>query len=127
MSVAHDKILGHIAIYNDYKFAAYPYSTLQKFIVDNEVIITIHFEMFPPGTVRKLYTRHIRFYRVLRRIVSITHELDITWYPGISPIFIREDSTLSDACASLDVPPIVIDPSKVNFTSAIVVQTCAQM
>ena len=75
LSVAHDKILGHIAIYNDYKFAAYPYSTLQKFIVDNEVIITIHFEMFSLGTMRKLYTRQTCFYIILRRIVSITHEL----------------------------------------------------
>jgi len=83
-----------IAICNDdCIFAAYSHNICRnlQFAVDDEVVITIHFEWFPPGTVRKLHARRTYFYRVLRKIASITHELDI---PCITPIFIREDSTL---------------------------------
>jgi len=47
-----DNITRHIAVYNDnYKFTAYSYSILQKFTIDNNVIVTSHSE-----TVRKLHT-----------------------------------------------------------------------
>jgi len=76
--VAHDEISKQIAICNDdYKFVTYPHSILQKFAVDGEVIVTIHFEGFSTGTVRKLHARRTGSYRVLRMITSIIHELDI--------------------------------------------------
>ena len=74
-------------------------------------MVMIHFERFPSGTVRKSNVRCAESYRVLRRIASITHELDISWDPGISPIFSGENSTLSDACAFLDIPSTVADLS----------------
>ena len=47
LHVTHDEIHKQIAICNDdYKFAAYPYSSLHEFALDDEVTVTIHFEMF---------------------------------------------------------------------------------
>ena len=59
-------------------FAVYPHSILHEFAVDDEVMVMIHFEMFPPGIVKKLHARRTCFYRVLRRITAISHELDIS-------------------------------------------------
>jgi len=67
----------HIAICNNNYIAIYPHSILQEFAIDDEVMITIHFERFPPGIVRKLYARHTGSYRVLGRIASIIHKLEI--------------------------------------------------
>ena len=82
-SVAYiDDITRPIAIYNDtHKFAAYPYSTLQEFAVDNKVMVTSHSE-----TVRKLHVRRKDFDRALKRIVSIAYELDNLWDPSISSV-----------------------------------------
>ena len=53
------EISRQMIIYNDdYKFATYPHNILQEFVVDDEVIVTIHFGRFPPQTVRKLHARH---------------------------------------------------------------------
>ena len=54
----------------------------------------IYFEMFPSETVRKLHARRTNSCRVLRRIASITCELDISWDLGISLIFSEKDLTL---------------------------------
>ena len=84
----------------------------------------MHFERFPPETVSKLYARRTGSYRLLKRIASITHELDISWDPGISPIFSGENSTLSDACAFLGLSSIAADPSqRLSSTSTTLVQT----
>jgi len=56
------------------------------------------------------------FYRVLRRIVSVTHELDVPWDPDMSLVFGWEDLTLSDACAFLDLPSIAVDPLQMPFS-----------
>jgi len=90
--VTHDDIIRQIEICNgDYKFAAYPHSILQEFVIDNEVIGTIHFERFSPETVRKLHARRTCSYKVLRMIASVALELDIPWDPGINLIFSEED------------------------------------
>jgi len=61
-----------IAICNDtHKFVAYPYSTLQEFVVDNKVMVTSRSE-----TVRKLHAWRKDFYRALKRIAFIAYELD---------------------------------------------------
>ena len=86
--VTHDEISRKMAICNDdYKCAAYPHSILQEFTVDGKVIVTDHFERFSPGTVRKLHARRTCSYRVLKRITSITYELDIPWDSGICMVF----------------------------------------
>ena len=60
-----------IAICNDtHKFALYPYSTLQKFVVDDKVMVTSHSE-----AVRKLHAWRKDFDRALKRIASIAYEL----------------------------------------------------
>jgi len=76
------------------------------------VIVTIHFKMFPLGTVRKLHARRPCSYGVLRKIVSITHELDISWNPDISMIFSGENLTLSDASVFLYLPSTAADSSQ---------------
>ena len=56
LPVTHDQISRQIAICNNnYKVDAYLHIILQKFTVDDEVMVTIHFDRFPPGTVRKLH------------------------------------------------------------------------
>ena len=84
LSFAQDGIPRQVAVCNDdYKFAVCSHSILQKFAVDNEVMVMIHFERFPLGTMRKSNARHTKSYRVPRRIVFMTLELDIpmrSWY-----------------------------------------------
>jgi len=62
-----DDITRSIAIYNDtYKFAAYLYSILQKFTVDNKVMITSHFE-----AARKLHAWRTDFDKSLKRVLQL--------------------------------------------------------
>ena len=82
------------------------------FAADDEGMVTIHFERFPPGTARKLHPRRTCSFRVLRMINSIIHELNISWDPGISSVFNWDDSTLSDACAFLGLPSTAADLSQ---------------
>jgi len=104
--VAHDEIPEEIAIYNDYyKFIAYSHSILQEFAIDDDVTFTIHFKTFSPKTVRKIHARCTGFYRVLRRIASITHELDIPWDPVVNLVFSGEDMTLFYARMPVSRPP----------------------
>ena len=78
MSITYDEIPRLIAICNDgYKFVVYPHSILQEFAVENEMMVIVYFGRFPPGTVSKLHARRTVSYRVMRRIVVITHELNI--------------------------------------------------
>ena len=73
----HDKTNKQITVCNDdYKFVEYPHSILQEFVVKNVVMITIHSERFPFGTVRQLHARYTCPIRVLRRITSITEKLN---------------------------------------------------
>ena len=112
LSITHDEISRQIANCNNgYKFVAYSHNILQEFVVDNEVVVMIHFQRFPVETVRKLHARRTRSYRVLRRITSITHELNIPRDPSNSLIFNGKDSTLSDACALLELSLTTTDPS----------------
>jgi len=96
----------------EYKFASYSYSILQKFTVDDKVIVTILFGMFPAGTVGKLYARGTYSYRVLRKNTFITHELDNPWDLGINTIFNGENLSLSDAWAFIDLSWTAIDLSQ---------------
>jgi len=73
LAFAHiDDITKPITIYNDiYKFAAYPYSTLQEFAVDNKVTVTSH-----PEAVRKLHAWRTDFDKILKRSAAITYEVN---------------------------------------------------
>jgi len=76
--VAHDNLTRQIAICNDkYKFVAYSYSILQEFAVDNKMVVTSHSE-----TVRKLHAWRTNSKMILKKIVSITYELDNSWDPS---------------------------------------------
>ena len=92
LPVAHiDNITRLIAICNDtYKFAAYPYSILQEFTVDNRVMVTSHSE-----TTRKLHAWRKDFEMTLKRIAYIAYELDSPWDPGISSVFSQDDASRS--------------------------------
>jgi len=85
---------------------------LQKFAVEDDVMTTIHFERFSLGIVRKLHARRTCSYIVPGRIAFITHELNIPWDLVISLIFSKKDSTLSDACIFLDLPPTAANTSQ---------------
>ena len=62
-----DNITRPITICNDInKFAAYPYSILQKFTVDNKVMITSHFE-----AARKLHAWRTDFDKSLKRVLPL--------------------------------------------------------
>jgi len=62
-----DDITKPIAIYNDtHKFAAYLYSTLHEFAVDNKVIVSSH-----PEAVRKLHGWCTYFDRILKKSASL--------------------------------------------------------
>ena len=59
LPIAYD-IPRKIAICNEhYNFVAYPQSILQEFAVNNDVMVTIHFERFPSKIERTLHARRI--------------------------------------------------------------------
>ena len=94
LSVAHDNLTKQIAICNgNYKFAAYSYSILQEFAIDNKVIVTSHYE-----TVKKLRVWLIDSEKVLKRIASITYDLDIPLDPGVSSALNMDNSLLVAVC-----------------------------
>ena len=80
-------------------------------MVKNMVIIMIHSERFPLETVSHLYAPHICPSKVLRRITSITDELNIPYDLSISSIFSGADLTLSSTCAFTDLPSTATDLS----------------
>jgi len=103
-----DDISRPTTIYDDtHKFAAYPYSTLQEFAVDNKVMVTSRCE-----TVRKLYAWRKDFDRALKRIVSIACELDSSCDPGISSVFSRDDAPWSTFYVLIELPSLTADPSR---------------
>ena len=91
----------------NYKFSVYPYSILQEFTVNTEVIVTSH-----PEIVRKSHAWRTGPPRVLMRLALMTNELDIPWDPGISSVFIRDDASLSTICALIELPSFTTDPSR---------------
>ena len=74
LPVTHDdNLTRQISICNDNnKFAAYPYSILREFTVNNKVIVMNHYE-----TMRKLHAWCTDSERILKKIASIPYELDI--------------------------------------------------
>jgi len=65
-----DDISRSIGICNDtYKFAAYPYSILNEFVIDSKVMVSSHLE-----AVRKLHAWRTDFDKSLNRRASITYE-----------------------------------------------------
>ena len=91
-----DNLTKQIAICNDnYKFAAYAYNILQKFAVDNKVIVLSH------SIVRKLHVWRTDFERILKRITFITYELDIQWDLGVGSAFNMDDLLVVASYASL--------------------------
>jgi len=97
-----------VAIYNNtYEFTAYPYSILQKFTVDNKVMVMSH-----PEAVRKLHAWHTDFDRVLKRSAFIAYELNTSWDPDISYVFSRNDTPLSTIGVLIELPSFTADPSQ---------------
>ena len=92
---------------NKYKFFACPYSVLQEFAVDSEVIITSQSEI-----VRKLHVWYTGPYKVLKRSAFITDELDISWDSDIDSIFNGDKSFLPATCAMFELPSTAADPSR---------------
>jgi len=107
--VAHDdNLTRQIAICNDsYKFTAFLYNILQEFTIDNKVIVTSHSE-----TVRKLHDWRTNFEMILKRIASITYELNIPWDPGFGSAFTRDDLLLLAACAFFELSSFAVSSSR---------------
>jgi len=50
---------------------------MQEFSVADKVMVRVHPESFPSGTIENLYARCTNPYRVLRKIGSNAYEFDI--------------------------------------------------
>jgi len=83
--VTHNNIIRHLANCNsNHKFSVCPYSILQEFVVDNEVIVMSHHEI-----VRELHIWRQGSDRVLKRIAFLAlqvgypmgswYQLDLQW------------------------------------------------
>jgi len=80
LPVAYDNVTRQLANDNDdYKFSACPYSVLQEFAVEIEVMVTSH-----PEVVREMHVRCTIFSKFLQKAAFITDKLGISWDPGIS-------------------------------------------
>jgi len=107
LPVAYDDIIKQIANdNNNYKFSACPYSILQEFAVEIEVMITSH-----PEIVRELHIRCTGSSKVLKMFAFITDEMNIPWDPGIGPVFSGAESLLLVACVMFELPTTADDPS----------------
>jgi len=72
LHVTHDNITRQLASCNyNNRFSTCPYSILQEFAVDNEVIVMRHHEI-----VRELHAWHQGSDTVLKRIAFLTYELN---------------------------------------------------
>ena len=109
LHVAHDDdITTHLANCDEnYKFAAYTYSILQKFAIDNKVIVRSHSE-----TMRKLHVWRTSFDKVMKRSASISYKLDILLDAGIGPAFIENDLLSHAACIFFELPSTAVDLSR---------------
>ena len=102
-----DDITGQLANCDDkYKFSVYPYSMLQEFAVDSEVIVTSQ-----PEIVRKSHSWRTGFLRVLRRVALMTDELDIPLDLDINSVFSR-DAPLSAIGALVELLSFTTDPTR---------------
>jgi len=68
----------------NYQSAAEFHKRLQDLVIDDEVLIRVHPERFPMGTLKRVHTRRMGPYKVLKRFGSIAYELDIPYDLGIS-------------------------------------------
>jgi len=99
--VYHDIIRQLANDEGNYKFSTCPYSILQEFAIENEVMVTSHSEI-----ERKLHIQCTYFSKVLKRFAFITDELNIPWDPDIRSTFSRDDSPLVAACILLALPSL---------------------
>lgn len=76
---------------------------MQEFVVDNNVIFSVHLERFPLGVVRILHAERTNSYKVSMRIAFTIYSLDISRDPYINLIFNEDYSIISIASASLDL------------------------
>jgi len=107
LPVAYDDITKQLANdYNHYKFSICPYSVLQEFAVEIEVIVTSHFEV-----VRELHIWCTSSSKVLKRFASITDQLDISWDPGNGSVFNGDESLLLVVCVLFELLSTAVDPS----------------
>ena len=68
--------------------------------------------MSHPEIMRELQAWHQGFDKVLKRIASLTYELDTQWDPGINSIFGAEDLTCFAACTLLELTPTAVESSQ---------------
>jgi len=80
---------------------------LQESVVGNEVMVRVHPERFPPGTLKKLHAQSKGLYRISRRF-------DIPWELGINPVFNIED--LTPYHSPVDHPIVIPYPPSSNST-----------
>jgi len=62
--------------------------------------------------VRKLPTWRTDFDRILKRSAFIANELDISWDPGISFVFSKDDMPMSVIGVLIELPSFTVDPSQ---------------
>lgn len=74
----------------------------KKFVIDNEMKVSVPFETFLIGVVKKLHVQHINPYEVSKKITSIFDQ-DILQNPHINLIFNENHSITSITSASADL------------------------
>jgi len=77
----------------NYQYATKSHKRLQKLAIGDQVMIRVHPERFPLGTLKRLHTRRSGPYKVLKRFSFSAYEVDITCDLGINPLFNVEDLT----------------------------------
>jgi len=82
--ITYDDITRQLANDNDNYIFVCPYSILQEFAVEIEVMVTSH-----PEVLRELHVRCTSSSKFLRKVAFIIDELDVSWDPGISSTFSR--------------------------------------
>ena len=70
-----------------------------------------------PEAVRKLHAWRTNFDRILKRSVSIAHQLYTPWDPDISSIFSSDDVPWSTFCTLIELPSFIVDPWLVSNTA----------
>jgi len=79
-------------------------------------MVTVCPKRFPSGTLRKLHTRRMGQYRVLRRFGSNAYELDIPRDLEINPVFNVEDLTLYHTPVAYSTN--ILDESALTYKSS---------
>ena len=88
----------------NYQSVAEPHKQLQDLAIGDEVLIRVHPERFPLGTLKKLQTRRRGSYKILRRFDFNAYKLDIPHDLGISSVFNVDNMT----CYHTSIFPMIL-------------------